>query len=260
MTGITFGELQRSVGRFLGYSRDPADWSDIETQDIWDVLKAGLTQFYFPPRAMDQSPSYQWSFLKPLGEITLVEDQVDYDLPVEFAHIIGSLYYQNEDFSSREILVVNEAKILALRMRQTSDVVNYYPRYAAITPVPPDDVNDTLWRVMVWPTPDREYTVKFKYYARQPMMTDTDAVPLGSTEHAESIRASCLAAAEAFLDDEQSNMQKRFMERLQASIDFDRKMSAPESLGYNGDRSDHRRRTEEGIRSTRLTTYEKYPI
>ena len=44
--------------------------------------------------------------------------------------------------------------------------------------------------------------------------------------------------AEERINDMRGEKWNRFMERLRASIDFDRRITTPETLGYNGDRSE----------------------
>ena len=257
MSSDNFGELRRAAGRQLGYGRDPDSWSANQVTDIWDNLKSGLNQFYYPPRSLDGSPSYQWSFMRPVGTLTMVSGESEYVLPDNFVSIVGGLYYVSSDLASTSIAIVNEARILHLRQRHAFDVSSNNPQFAAITPVISDGLATQKYKLLFYPTPDQAYSVQFTYIARQDVEKSDLAVPLGGSEHFETIRASVLAACELFLDDARGEHYQNFQERLQASIDLDRKMSSPQSLGYNGDGSSPEARF---VRSTRLTSYEKFPL
>lgn len=194
--------------------------------------------------------------------LPLQVDVEDYLLPDDFAGLAGLLYFVRDDTSTCPIQVVNEARILQLRQSNWYENTSETPKIAAITPQPGDGINQQRYQLQLWPRPDEAYTLRFNYYARQPPMRNDESVPLGGSEHAETIRLSCLAAAEAYLDDEPGGRYwGMFLEQLRASVDYDRRVTSPRNLGYNDDRSAGSGMSEPGyIRSTRLTTYDKYPL
>lgn len=255
--GLTFLELKRYVGRYLGFDRDPTNWSANESTDVNDVIKDGLRLFYRPPRLPEEGKAYQWSFLRPHGNVTMMPSQDDYLMPEDFAGIDGALYFVQADFATIEVTIVNEHRIRALRQRHWYNTTQYYPRYAAIIPNQTEGESTQRYTMMVWPKPDNSYTMNYKYFARQRCMGEDTEVPLGGGEHAETIKAACIAAAEAHLDDEVGPKRAIFLDNVRASVDFDRKASSPETLGYNDNNecSGH----YGYIRSSRLTPYEKYP-
>ena len=58
---ITYNELQKAVGRYLGYGRNvygPDDGSN-EWADIEDCIKSGLRKFYAPPVLPNQQFSHK---------------------------------------------------------------------------------------------------------------------------------------------------------------------------------------------------------
>lgn len=256
---VTYETLQCSIGRFLGYDRDPGNWSEDEQADVEEVIAKGLRQFYRPPRLPSERESHQWSFMRPLGTLEITTGTGDYEMPSDFADLDGDLYYVTTELSPHRIRTVHEGRILELRQRNHYAQTTTYPREAAIVPVKGDGSEELVYQLMIWPLPDADYTLKFRYFARQQMLTDAADIPLGGSEHAETILASCLAAAESFLDDERGNKYQEFMDQLAASVDFDRRANTPSTLGYMCDRSD-RRGIEPYVRSPNITTYEKYPL
>ena len=255
---ITYGQLRREVGRFLGFDRDPTNWVADETQDVWDVIDSGLRQFYRPPRLPEHPIAHVWSFLEPHDTLVLVVDQEDYDLPADFAGLSGKLYYVDENWAPSCVQVINEGHMLQLRQNEWDNNNQYYPRYAAIVAKDPDETAIQRHQLQIWPKPDAAYTLEYKYHVR-PQTEHTDAnYPLGGSEHAEAVRASVMAAAEVHLDDERGDKWARFMDVLRSSIDFDQRSQSPSTLGQNTDRTD--REGQDGyIRADRLTIYEKYP-
>lgn len=256
---VTYASLRREIGRFLGFSRDPSTWGTNETTDVTDILAAGLRQFYHPPQLEGERSSYQWSFLRPNGNVIMEADVPDYDMPEDFAGLDGGLFFVKADFSTIEVTVVNISKIKQLRMREWNLENQYWPRYAALSPLMNEGASRQITRLSVWPTPDSTYTLNFKYFVRANGLDDENGYPLGGPEHAETIRASCIAAAEASLDDEMGTKHQRFMMMLRASMNYDRKVSSPQTIGYNGDRESRRNWNSNGEcsdnRSSGITPY-----
>lgn len=258
---VTYESLKRDIGRFLGFDREPGNWTEDEDEDVESVIAQGLRNFYRPPRIAGDQYSHQWSFLRQIGTLSITAGTADYDMPTTFADLDGDLYYVAGDNCPTMIRQVNEGRILDLRSRETTGDTTASPAECAIVAKASAGTAEQIYTLMLWPTPDAAYTLKYKYYARQGMLTYDAEVPLGGTEHAETIRAACLAAAESFLDDERGSKWQDFMDQLQASVDFDRKANSPSTLGYNGDRSDRRSMGDDAYHiAPNVTVYEKYPL
>ena len=78
---LTFSDLQKIVGRFLGYGITPGNWTSAQTDEIADIIRDGLAQFY---------GAHDWSFLRPLNTIMLWAD-----IPVGSATITGGEYNES---------------------------------------------------------------------------------------------------------------------------------------------------------------------
>ncbi len=91
----------------------------------------------------------------------------------------------------------------------------------------------------MWPKPDVAYTIIGEYKHIPDALTGLLPYPPGGGDHAETIMAACLAAAELFLDDEKGVRWQYFMERLAASVAVDSRKKGS-NLGYNGDGSDRK--------------------
>lgn len=258
---INCGSLRREIGRFLGFDRDPANWGTNEAQDVWDILDSGLRQFYRPPRLPGERMSYQWKFLRPIGTITVESGIDDYDLPEDFAGIDGLLYFSQADVvTASSVRIVNHSMLLQRRQAYWYTNSTWEPQLAAIVPKSSQGVQQQSYQLMIWPKPDETYTLKFRYYARQRPMRNDWEVPLGAEEHAETILLSCLAAAEIHLDDEEGPRYRKFIERLMASMDWDRRIGSPKHLGKNLDFSAGNFRDSGEIRAIGgLVTLEAYP-
>jgi hypothetical protein len=86
-------------------------------------------------------------------------------------------------------------------------------------------------------------------------LTSDNPHPLGGMPHAETVRASCLAAAEFEMEDKKKGSRwEHFVQRLTASIAHDKKAIRQEYFGYNRDNSDGR--SEPRDRVNGLVTYE----
>jgi hypothetical protein len=68
---VTYHELLRELGRFLGWGRNPGRWKEDDKSDAEDCIKSGLRQFYIPLPV--DGKSHRWSFLDPLQTFSAVE-------------------------------------------------------------------------------------------------------------------------------------------------------------------------------------------
>jgi len=66
----TITELRDAVAEYLGLT-NYTGCSSTEEDKVDKIIKKGLRQFYFPP-PIGQEPPYQWSFLKPVCQLTTI--------------------------------------------------------------------------------------------------------------------------------------------------------------------------------------------
>ena len=227
---VNYDSLRREVGRFLGFDPDYSNWTTSVASAVDDVLAAGLRLFYRPPRLPSERAAHQWSFLRPIITINTRAGYGNYDLPADFAGLDGDWTYYTTDNAAGTVVHVSEAQIRVLR--QGSDGSGA-PKRCAMVPKVSDNQSDQTYTLFLWPIPDEVYTLQARYFARQMRLSENNPVPLGGSDHAETIRAACFAAAEEHLDDELGPKRDAFMMALQASVDFDRRATSPENLGYN---------------------------
>lgn len=155
----------------------------------------------------------------------------DYLLPDDFGAIEGPITFgPNEAYHS--IPVVGEVQIR--RERQYGGIDAGTPQMAAIQP---NEYGTTGQRfaLLLWPTPNSEYNLTFRYNALASKLSGPDSYPLGGMVHTQTILASCLACAEHTMDDNQGIQKARFMELLTVSIAHDGKAVRAETLGYSRD-------------------------
>lgn len=159
-----------------------------------------------------------------------------YDLPDNVAYIIGPFTYRPGSatlYGPIEQISVEEVRA----HRQWTDVIS---RPQVYTMEPLDYAPTTgspRWRVRFWPTPDAAYVLEYRYAVRIDDVTAVNKYPMGSMEHAETIKQAVLAEAELQLTSQEGPHNAKFMRCLEASIATDSETAA-EFLGYNHDRSE----------------------
>lgn len=254
---LTRNDLRQSVGWFAGFGLDYTAYSADQLTSVDRCIDIGLRKFYTPIPLPGDRHSHQWSFLKPIKSISLVANQIDYDLPEEFAGLVGDAYLSSDDLSWSRIPQVNVSRMLALRQRE-ADAVTGVPSCIAVTVIESDGATPTRYTLQVYPTPDDGYTLRLEMRVNPYQLSATAAYPLGGQPHAETLREACLAAWEQNANDERGIHTMEFMERLVASVHYDRRAMGPKSYGYNGDpsvRGGHRRGSGPYCDSAIYTTY-----
>lgn len=170
------------------------------------------------------------------GATYTLEHDGNYDLPDDFGDILGELTYEAQTVYP-PVRIVGEGKIRALRQQQD---IRSRPTVAAIRPKSSDLTSGQRFEILLEPIPDAAYVLSYRKSLLPDALTSTDSklIPLGSMMHTETLRASCVAAAEMQDLDKKGPKWTDFMERLSASVAYDQEMGSPDFFGYNSDNSD----------------------
>lgn len=231
-------ELQAEIGSYLGFGRgenyDDVAWRKGQQQAIDSCIASGLHKFYFPPILPNDTKAHDWSFLKPAASLTLASGSGAIMLPGDFGGLIGELVLSSPTGQrSTPIPVVSQGMID--RSRALVDDATGPPQMAAISPVKGTTrERGQQFQLAVYPTADAEYVFLMAYTLAPNVLTAQHPFPYGGPVHRETILESCLAVAEARLDDEANLHRGLFMEQLRSSISFDRGLR-PQNLGVNRD-------------------------
>ena len=164
--------------------------------------------------------------------------QDDYDLPDAFGYMTDTPpTYAQADNVWHEVQIVGENRIRALR-QQDALVLSNKPYLAAVRTKNKVTASGTRQEIMFYPRVTAAATFTYRYRARADAMGASDTYAWGASDHSETILASCLAAAELFVEETRGVYWEQFQQRLAASMAFDGRANRPERLGYNGDNSD----------------------
>lgn len=232
-------ELAAQTGVFLGYGRG-ADYGETawttKQQGIIDFcVNSGCRQVYFPP--VIGGVIHEWSFLKPIRSLTLLEGASTIDLPDDFSSIDGKIMLSTSGANSFiSVEVVGVAAVYARHAAFPDS--SGRPVIACQEPMKGTSQNEgQRWQLKTWPSADQDYTVQIRYYLLPNATNGERPYVYGGAAHSETFLASCIAAAELYQDDMRGPRWEYFMERLGASIALDRRAKAQKIL-YNDDRSD----------------------
>ena len=224
--GLTRGYLRRMAGKELGYGPNSAVWSHRQEQEINAALNTGLRKFYH---------AHDWSFLRPIAQLTLVAGQYRYDLPADFTMLDGPfLYAPGQNTLYQPIILVGEHQV---RQRLARDDSSRRPTLAAVVAKTPDAGIGTRWEVLFDAGSDDEYVISFRYKSNPLQLSADESLPFGGEPHSQTLLEAVFAACE-----EQSGKRglhsQLFAENLTRSIAHDQKAATPDTLGYNCDSSD----------------------
>lgn len=231
---IDLNYLKRLVGRHMGATSHPASWTHKQAEEVNEAIRSGLRRFYTPPVLPGERYAHEWSFLRPLGHLQLVDGVYEYDLPEDYAFLDGPMTYDpGTSIIYPPVRMVSEHQI---RSRRQEMQYSARPEMAAIR-VKTDQQTGTRWEIVVWPTPDADYTLGYRYRTNPTLLSSGIAKPVGGMPHAQTVVESCLLSADELMGNK-SDRYARYIELLRTSVSHDRIANAPETLGYNRDRSD----------------------
>ncbi|MBN2129144.1 MAG: hypothetical protein JW741_06590, partial [Sedimentisphaerales bacterium] len=218
---VTYDDLVRAVGRYLGYGPNSAAWTYSQTERVDDIVQAGIRQFLYPPSLKEDEPQYRWSFLDVAATISVNDttDPATYDLAAGCGGAVSRLVYAAGD-QERPVDLVSRERLLALRASDSTTTGP--PKYAAVVPEAFDATAGQQWQVELYPAPDTSYTFTYWYAAQPTRATSTNKYLRGGAEHGETIVASCLAAAEMDAQGQAGARAETFLRRLTFSVQQDR--------------------------------------
>lgn len=222
---ISRDDLRSEIGWYAEIGRDSDEWADSDNANVESWLKTGLRQFY---------TAHRWTFLEPIKTFNTVANTGDYTLAADFGGMKGDLTFGAE-LSYRPIPTVGEQQIRSLRQDNTSAGI---PALAALrVQAGASGQAGQRWTLLLYPIPDAIYELTYRYRILPNALTADRKYPLGGEHHAETIMASCLAAAELKLNNAKGPMWDDYLNKVAHSIEVDNQM-LPEYLGYNADCSD----------------------
>ena len=227
---LTFTKIRIEIADFLAWSRAVADWSDDDKARLGVMINSGYWQMLFPTALPGEQSAHRWYFLKPSTTIDTVASTYLYDLPSAFGSLIGDLLYDEDENETRIIKHVSPGMID--RQRSISDAEGR-PSLCATRVKSIAHTGQQLSELMLDPIPDAAYTLIYQYDALVGELSTSNEYPLGGQPHAQTLLQSCRdIAAQTVNDDAGGREHELYLERLRASVEYDRR-HAPDMLGTN---------------------------
>ena len=219
---LTFEDLLKEVGGFLGYGSVRVSWTAAQASEIERYVQAGVRQFYYPPAAQGIEAGYEWSFMRPDATVDTLAGASEVALPDGFGRLISDLHYE-ATVRNPSVIQISYAQLSA---RLADSVDQSDPQFVATRFKASTGAYGQRQELVLWPVPDAVYTLSFRYEAFACKLSDTNPYPLGGMKFTQLIVESCLAVAEQRANDERGLHSEQFASMLAASIAQDRKNGA----------------------------------
>lgn len=243
---LTRSQLEAEVGFSLGWGRgdDYSDtaWDTRKQQGIDAAIDAGLRMFYYPTPMPGDKESYDWSFMRPTRTVTLVSGQSLVALPDDFGGLEGDVHFVESGRTGRALKQTSE-QLIGRMFMETPDRTGQPEVCAIKQEVTTGKYKGQRASLYVFPTADDDYTLSVQYYILPDTLTTSFPYALGGAQHAETIKAACLAAADLHQNDRKAQKWDLFIDRMRASISLDRRNKA-QFFGLNLDQRYHSRRLD----------------
>lgn len=222
-------ELQTSVADFAQLGRAvPTDTDDLAR--VNEAIDSGLRQVYWPALVLGETSAHEWSWMRPTMTFTTSADYGTYQLPSDFGGIEGDITFA-ADQAFRVIQIRGENYIRQLQQGNTASGI---PKYGAVRALR-SGLSGQRYELLLWPTPGSAHDLTFRYNINPDALAAVNDYALGGPALAETILQSCRAAADRIFNDNVGDEYRMFIERLKASVSLDRRMLAPERLGFAHD-------------------------
>ena len=215
-------ELRQEVGFYKGLGRGVVRaWTAAEETDIDRKVQSGVRRVYYPPAISPELSGYEWSWLRPTKDLSIISGDANYDLPDDFGRLVGGLEYPADQYRD-SIAVISVSKLLAWR---AINDLSGWPRYAATRYKASDGSGGQRQEILFFPKPDQAWTLSYEYEAYNGALTEAYPYPLGGMQLAELYIESCLAVCEAD-NDEAGLHTQTFQALLVDAVKRDKKRGA----------------------------------
>lgn len=243
-------DLDSYVGDYAGYGVGSvfggASWNSRHVERIRRSVSSGLRSVYqtqevrYPSGELMIPGSYDWSWLKPTQTIDLPSGSNAIDMADDFGGIIGRVIPANPNGNGAifPIPVVGQGDIEAAEAMNPGAAGRPLMVCQMATKKTSKERSNQNF-LKFFPSADQSYSLKLWYFILPEMISDDLPYPYGGAAHAELFKVACTAAYSAMYDDPGTAQAEhaKFLQRLKASIEADRKMK-PSEIGRNRDSSD----------------------
>lgn len=218
---LVFSDLYNRVSKFLGtYGSSGPSGTDLT--DAKQIVNDAYRRFL--------DANTDWSFLKPVTQLTTIANTWVYQLPNDYIRLIRTFQHDSDSgYPELEERSIDDI----LSMKACNDYSSY-PEYFALRPSEYTKETGQIWEVLFFPTPDSSYTLHYQYKMYPEKLEDDNDLPVGAFEYSDCIRQLCLAEAESNIEETSGTQEGKAAVSLAAAIMNDKKR-APHTLGYNGD-------------------------
>lgn len=193
---LTYSDIYTHVSNFLGLTTTGTAPTDTNLTTCKDICMRGLRQFLYPidVRTGDY---WEWSFLRPLYTMNLLDGKWRYQLPEDFSSIITNPTY-SEDDNFRQMAKTTPDNIMNSMAAGDVDYAPYY--YSIVTSEYDPEIGefDEIW---FYPKPDSSYRIQFYYKSDPTKAENADEFLPGGVKSTEAILENCLAVAETQEDE-----------------------------------------------------------
>ncbi len=167
-----------------------------------------------------------------------------FPLSADFAALVGPLTFDSNGYAAWIQVPFTSAQ--AIHVQRAPFPITGRPLEAALRQKETfDPTIGTRYELLLWPTPNAEYTLRYRYECNPNNLDATNAYIRGGQPHMETMLEAVLAACEQKLNDQIGMHKQLFMERLAASVSHDRKAGSPDSIGF-----DHLSQLDDSLRPT----------
>ena len=206
-------------------------WSALDATDYWLVVNG--TRYEIASKTNDTSMTITDTTLAASAGTKYSMSRYKYTLPANFGGFVGPLTYApNQSDYYRPVELVSDHTIRRLYMTNVLDNATEIVK-AAVTPQAFAPAVGQRWELHTWPSSTSTMHLTGTYrVVPDDLDSTTNIYPLGGAQHANTILYAVLSEAETRLwDNTTSAYVSRYHECLAASIEFDRRQGAPETLG-----------------------------
>lgn len=195
---LTYSDIYTRISVFLGITDN-----DSETAPTGDgltkckaICQRGLRNFLYPidSRTGDY---WEWSFLRPLHTMSLLDGKWRYQLPEDFSSIITDPTY-SEDDNFKQIAKTTPDNIMN---SMAAGDVDYAPYYYSIVTSQYDPEIGEFEEIWFYPKPDSDYRIQFYYKSDPTKAENADEFLPGGVKSTEAILENCFAVAESQEDE-----------------------------------------------------------
>jgi hypothetical protein len=223
-----WSDFRSELAAWLGYGFDSSQWTADEILELNRHIQEAYRWILYPQTIPGEKTPHTWSWLEQTTTLTTTADDYDYTMPADYGSFVGHFLIWGSGVSYDPVWRTNDTDILLKRQFSEMDG---RPQCFALRWAAQVAGSNQRQEIILYPTPDAEYTLIYKYAVLTGPLSETNPYPLGGPRMSQLMMEAVKAIGETKKNGQRGDQWNVFVMQMQSAIALDKGTNTTRTLG-----------------------------